>query len=229
MRKILVLSFIFIFVSAAYSVENLEKISNMNEFVYFIHTYYLHPQPDLIDSAITFVESSGVALNTKEKVPLLCWFSCLFSNYDSSEKEKLKTTIKNIEEPAKSLLIQSINNSPAELLEAAPTSSAKNDMNWACFFATGEFKYLNSIITSLKYIENRDDINLFLTAASAKWSLSSNAKCHCKVRMAIEAMKIDDVPAIRQIANEILDKDPQAISEETVVVLKELKEKGVWK
>jgi hypothetical protein len=201
----------------------------MNEFGYFTHTYYLQPQPELINSAITFIGSSDIVSKPNAKAPLLMSFSCLFSNYGSPEKEKWKLTIKNIAEPAKSLLTQSINNSPSKLLEKTPASPAKNDMNWACFFATGDFKYLNSIIETLKHLDDREDINLFLTAASAKWSLSSNAKSHFKVKLAMEAMKVGDVPDMRPIAEEILDKDPQVIREETVAVLKEQKEKGIWK
>ena len=229
MSRLIVSLSILIVMQSAFALEKLEKITNMNEFGYFTHMYYLQPQPELINSAITFIGSSDVVSNPNVKAPLLMSFSCLFSNYGSTEKEKWKSTIKTIAEPAKSLLTHSINNSPSKLLEETPTSPAKNDMNWACFFATGDFKYLNSIIEVLKYLDDRKDINLFLTAASAKWSLSSNAKSHFKVRMAMEAMKVGDVPDMRPLAEEILDKDPQVIREETVAVLKEQKEKGVWK
>ena len=219
----------FGFSIAGYAVGNIDKITNMNEFGYFTHTYYLHPQPELIEKAITFVGSSGVASNPNAKAPLLMSFSCLFSNYGSTEKEKWEVKIKSIGEPAKSILTQSISESPLELLKATPTSPAKNDMNWACFFATGDYKYLNSIIEVLKHLGNREDINLFLAAESAKWSLASNARGHFKVKMAVEAMKVGDVPAMRPIADEILNKDPQVMREEMVAVLKEQKGKGVWK
>jgi hypothetical protein len=47
--------------------------------------------------------------------------------------------------------------------------------------------------------------------------------------MAVEAMKVGDVPAMRPIADEILSKDPKVMREEMVGILKEQKEKGVWK
>ena len=59
--------------------------------------------------------------------------------------------------------------------------------------------------------------------------MSSNAKNHFKVRMAMEAMKVGDAPAMRLIAEDIPDKEPQQIRDETVAILKEQKDKGVWK
>ncbi|WJG08096.1 hypothetical protein [Aliiglaciecola sp. LCG003] len=229
MKKFLVLTVILGFSTAGYAAGNMDKITNLNEFSYFTHTYYLHPQPELIENAIKFVDSSDVASNPNAKAPLLMSFSCLFSNYGASEREKWQEQIKSTGEPAKSILTQSINQSPLELLAATATSPAKNDMNWSCFFATGDFSYLNSIIEGLQHLDNREDMNLYLTAATAKWSLSSNAKRHVKVTTAMEAMKGGDVKAMQPVADEILNKDPQVIRAEMLAVLKEQKEKGVWK
>lgn len=229
MLKLMIGALILTATQSVSALEKLEKITNMNEFGYFSQTYYLQPQPELITSAITFIGSSDLASDPDAEAPLLMSFSCLFSKYDSSEKDKWKATIETIAEPGRSLLTQSINSSPLQLLDEAPTSPAKNDMNWACFFATGDLEYLDSIVETLKYLDDRKDIILYLTAASAKWSLSSNARNHFKVRMAMEAMKVGGVPDMRPIAEEILEKSPQTIREETVAVLKKQKEEGVWK
>jgi len=228
MRIVFILIGMLSLISVAYAEDKLDAITTMNEFSYLTHTYYLHPQPELIDSAIAFVSSSGIATRPNAKAPLLMSFSCLFSMYDSTQKEKWIKTIKGTDEPAKLLLTKSINQKPSDFLNNMPLSAAKNDMHWACFFATGDYKYLNEIIFALKHLDNRKDIDLFLTAASAKWSLSSNAKNHFKVKMAMEAMKIGDVQEMRPIAEDILNKDPQQIKEETVAIVKEQKQKGVW-
>ncbi|QOL24699.1 hypothetical protein LP316_10155 [Thalassotalea sp. LPB0316] len=80
----------------------------------------------------------------------------------------------------------------------------------------------------LNYLDDRQDINLFLTASSAKWSLASNARHHLQVKMAMEAMKVGDALEMRPIAAEILEKAPEAMRAETIAVLKEQKEKGIW-
>ncbi len=176
-----------------------------------------------------FVNSSGLANRENAKAPLLMSFSCIFSKHEELKRKKWREVISTLGEPAKALFTRSIDQLPSDLLDQIPVSPEKNDMNWACFFATGDLRYLNGIIETLQYLEERSDINLFLTAASAKWSLSSNARSHMTVRVAMEAMKVGDVPDMRLIAEDILTKKPQKIREETVVILKSQKESGVWK
>ncbi|WP_319558515.1 hypothetical protein [Thiomicrorhabdus sp.] len=229
MRNILLLLVILSFSTISHSSEKLEKISNIDELNYFIHTYYLQPQPELIDSAITVLGSSDIAAIPNAKMPVLMSFSCLFAQYDAAHKKKWTATIQSIPEPTKSILKQAINKTPSELLKPIPTSPQRNDMNWACFFATGDSKYLNDIIFTLKHLDNRDDFERFLTASSAKWSLSSNAKTHFIVKMSMEAMKVGDVPEMRGIAEEILNKSPRQIRDETIAIIKEQRDKGKWK
>ncbi|UFS63469.1 hypothetical protein LOH54_04895 [Sulfurimonas sp. HSL-3221] len=229
MKKLLVLSLVLLLSIAVQATQKLENITTMNEFQGFVHTFYLHPQPELIDSAITFLGSSEMASNPNAKALLLMSFSSLFSMYDATRKTQWEKTIQGIREPAKSLLMDALRRSPSALLDAAPLSPAKVDMYWACFFTTGDFEYLYAIIALLKHLDERQDINLFLTAASAKWSLSSNAKIHFKVRMALEAMKAGDLPALQAVAKEILEVNPTLIREEALAVLREQKRKGIWR
>jgi hypothetical protein len=226
MKKIIILFLSFI--TFVYSSNKLNKITNMNEFSYFIQTYYLHPQPELINDAIKFLDTSKLVSRKNTKALLLASFSCIFSKYNSKKKEKWKNLIESLQEPTKSLLRQSINKTPSEILESVPLSPKKNDMNWACFFITEDNKYLNEIISSLQYLEERNNVNLFLTASSAKWSLSSNAKRHFKVRIVLEAIKVGDVPSMRLIAKEMINGDLKKMREETVSIVKEQNKKGIW-
>ena len=228
MRTILTIICTLSLFSSATAENKLNAITTIDEYGYFVETYYLHPEPKLINSAITYIGSSDHASDKNMKAGLLMSFSCLFSMYDHDYKEKWIQTINSIKDPEKSLLTKSVNSSPSELLKQTPLSAAKNDMNWACFFITGDSKYLNNIIQTLKYLDNRKDINLYLTAASAKWSLSSNARYHPKVKAEIEILKKDNKSPIQSIANDILIQSPQQVRQETIAVLKDQKSKGVW-
>lgn len=215
-------------ISDAGAADELKIITNERELNYFAQTYYQHPRPDLVESAIKYVDSSGLALDKSAKAPLLMCFSCIFSVTEGKITSEWRNIIASLSKETKELLMRSIDNSPQKLLDQVHISPAKNDMNWACFFATGDLKYLNGIIKTLKYLDERNDINLFLTAASAKWSLSSNAKTHEKVRLAIEAMRVGDIEEMRPLAVDILAESPQQIKDETIAILKEQREKGIW-
>ncbi len=226
-RFIFLIGIVFFSIYAQAS-EKLSAITTQNEFSVFTHTYYLNPNPGLIESALKFVNSSGLANKKKARDPILMSFSCIFSRSDSTQKEKWKNTINNLGDPAKSLLTVAINKTPNELLDSVKISPVKNDMNWACFFATGELRYLNGVISTLRYLDERKDVYLFLTAASAKWSLSSNARGHEKVRIAIKAARAGNNHKLSEIAEDILNKKPEEIRQETILVVKSQKEKGVW-
>jgi hypothetical protein len=207
--------------------ERAAGFTSLADLDYFSQHYYIEPRPDLVASAMTFISASGVAADPNASAPLLMSFSCIFSMH---EKQRAAWTahIDGLQEPARKLLTEAIQHSPAELLAAAPTSPAKNDMNWACFFATGDVQYLKSIIDVLQYVAERKDLNLFLTATSAKWSLSSNAKGDAKVKATVEALRDGGPQELRRIAQEILTQNPEDIRAETIRVLREQKQKGVW-
>jgi len=228
MRIIFIIICTLSFFSFAIAKKNLNTITTINEYGYFIETYYLHPEPKLINSAINFIGSSDNTFANNMKAGILMSFSCLFSIYDQEHKDKWFQTIKTIKDPKKSLLTKAINTSPDELLKEVPLSAKKNDMNWACFYITGDNKYIGNIIHTLKHLDNRKNINLYLTAASAKWSLSSNARYHPKVKAEIEFFQKNNKSSIQTVANDILSQSPQQIREETISVIKDQKSNGIW-
>jgi len=81
-------------------------------------------------------------------------------------------------------------------------NAAFNDLNWASFFATGDLKYVNAIISNLKYIDNRQSLDLYGAAATAKWSLCANLVDE-KVKKYLKSLKDDNV-----VINDIFKKTP---------------------
>ena len=59
-------------------------------------------------------------------------------------------------------------------------------MHWGCYFATGDTAHIAAIVEELAHLAAPADLNLFLTAASAEWSLASNARQHPSVREFLE-------------------------------------------
>ena len=220
---------VFLLCLTSFAGEKLENITTESEFEYFTQAYYMHPQPELIPRAIEYLGSSRLLTKHKNaELPTAAFFSKLFLD-NSALVGGLRKVIDRQDPETQALLIKAINNTPEQLAKQTANGAAQNDIFWGAFFASGDYAYLNKLIDQLKFLDERKDIGLYLTAASAKWSLSSNARTHFRVRMAMEAMKVGDVRKMRPIATDILEKTPEQIREETAEVIREQKEKGVWK
>lgn len=69
-------------------------------------------------------------------------------------------------------------NTPFNLKEMNPNDPGQLDMLWGAFTASGNPQYVKRIISVLPLLDQRDDPAKFTMAASAKWSLKSNASQH---------------------------------------------------
>ncbi len=208
--------------------EEIRAITNPVELTEFAENYYLTPRPDLVESAFRYFISSDLVKLEKKRLPLLLTFSCIFSNSDASHRDEWLKNLSGIDQQFQ-LIIKALFEYPPEKFLNEPTvSPLSNDMNWACFFASGKTKYLDNIIETLKYLDKNDELELYLTGASAKWSLSSNSRKHIRVQNFIETIKKTEPPEIQTILKEIIDKTPEQIQQESVAFLKEQRLKGVW-
>lgn len=102
-----------------------------------------------------------------------------------------------------------------------------NDMMWGAYFGTGNSKYLERLISELKYVDREDSLVLFLTGNSAKWSLCSNARQHNAIDKYIRT-KVNTAPGnLKTLLAEILSKEPSTMRDEFTARLKVMKEKGL--
>ncbi len=205
--------------------ERLTGITNMAEFDDFLKHYYLEPRPDLVESAMTFVSASGLAADPRTSSTLPMFFTCIFSRHEE-QRVAWAASIQGFEEPARKLLTDAMQQRPAELLAATPTSPAKNDMNLMCYFVTGDVQYIESVIEGLRHLEEREDVNLLLTAASAKWALAVISKSDLRVRARIETLRDQGTPEMRCIAQDILAQPVEDILKDIPRVLVEIERKG---
>ncbi len=105
------------------------------------------------------------------------WLGLWLSDTDFSKRylsEKLKgATGTNLEY----LQILTKNN-PFNLREIKPNDPGQLDMLWGAFSASGDPLYVKRIISVLPLLDQHNDPIQFAMAASAKWSLKSNAALH---------------------------------------------------
>lgn len=190
-----------------------------DEFSEFSMSYFEKPRPDLIERAMLFFDQSGWAESSNHQLPSMMTFSCIAHRPDQRSGQWTKF-LNALHEPAKSLLGTAVSSSPDDLLAKIPSSAQKNDMNWACYFAAGDTKYIKNLLDVAASYGERRDRDLYLTAASAMWSLASNARLP-DVRRYLQSSE-------SPVAKAVLATTPEAIVAETKNTLAEQHQKGMW-
>ncbi len=204
----------------------LGQIDSPEQFGEFAQTYYTEPRPDLIPAALTFLDTSPLVSNPQRSPIVTMSLSCILHRPELKSRS-WDVELAKLHEPALGLVQDAISTGPEALLSLIPDSPARNDMNWACFFGTGEEKYLDNLVEVLAYLEERKDLNRFMTGVSAQWSLSSNALDHPRVKAKLEQLRATKGP-LQEIAAETLAKSPEEIKAEASAVVKDQHQRGVW-
>jgi hypothetical protein len=188
----------------------------------FLTYYYTDPHPELVQSAIEYVAASGILVDDAAQAPTVAFFGEILAR-DKARIADWTAVIQRQPEPARSVLSRAVALSadPARFIAADAPTPSRNDACWGAFFATGNTSYVDLLIRQLVHMDERDDLTLFLTAASAKWSLASNLHTHSRVDAAVRAaQKTAQGPLASDLAD-ILQKSPEAIQQEFVDVLRQ--------
>lgn len=196
--------------------------TNNRNFGAILQSYYLYKDKDVVEKTVDFINNTTMDYNRLNPI-LTGFFGALFLN-DTILKSKLIFNLNKVQKAdIKRLLTELSFSNIDSFYSKSKITTDFNDMNWASFFATGNKKYLDNIISNIPYAENRSDINLFLTGASAKWSLCSNSKQDKVVKNYLTSLQNNN-----KAIKEILNQGQQYFREETVNILKKQKEKGIW-
>jgi hypothetical protein len=207
---------------------NLKSISTEMEFNQYLNTYYLSPQPDLLVPAIKYMVSNQILSKYKHtELSMLAFFSKIIADNPSSVGGWRKE-IGNESQDTQAVFIKLLETQPEWFISKALNGIERNDVCWTLFFASGDEKYVLKIIEQLQYLDERKDMERYLAAASARWSLSSNARIHSQVKTILQAVAKSADPGLRDNVKDILMKNPKEISDETVAVMREQRRKGLW-
>jgi len=202
------------------------SIDSLEQFGNFSQTYYAQPHPELIPAALTFLDSSSLTSNP-DVVPLVAMsLSCILHRPELRGRS-WDAELAKLHEPVRGIVDAAIAATPEMMLDLVPLSPRRNDMNWACFFGSGEEQYLDNIVENLAYLGERKDLNKFMTASSAQWSLSSNALGHAPVMAKLVQLNNAKGP-MQKIAGETLAKSAGELQSEATAVVKEQHQRGVW-
>ncbi len=206
-------------------ISSLSKLSFGQEaqrtFSDIIQTYYLYKDKELVEKTIEELNSPKTEYKRFE--PLMTGFYGALFSMDTVVRNSFNSSLNRItNQDFKELFKQLISSNIDSIYSKTPLSPEYNDMNWASFFATGDVKFLNKIIANISHAEERVDRNLFLTGASAKWSLCSNARQDKRVKEHLNGLKEN------KNIQEILDKHPQEFRQEMINIIGGQRAKGLW-
>jgi hypothetical protein len=110
-------------------------------------------------------------------------------------------------------------------LEHQEASSELNDVYWTLYFSTGNVKYLDNLLNVvMDYCNETKNVNYYLAARTAMWSISSNMQTFPQVREYIQKNNILD----NGITEYIINTDPNKIRAETIDFVKMQRKKGIW-
>lgn len=189
------------------------------EFTEFSMSYFEHPRPDLIERAMFFFDRSGWAETSNHQLPGMMTFSCI-THRPEQKPQQWTTTINSLHDPAKSLLAIAVSSTPGDILAKIPSSAQKNDMNWACYFASADTTYIKNLLDVASNYGERKDKNLYLTAATAMWSLASNSRFP-EVRRYLQSHT-------GPVAKAVLNTTQESVAEEIRNTVAEQHQKGIW-
>lgn len=196
--------------------------------------YYLHPQPDLVVPATLLAEKKGF-LASDNGGPFMAFLSLVFANNPSrvggwikqldsipmkdkpmlwtalywshtkESQETLNQIISSLPEKSRKSLLEQVSKPPVPIEKVEITGPAVLDMLWGAFFATGDEKYVKRLISVLPWESQTKDLPKMQVAASARWSLTSNAEQHPRVMKICQQVR-DTQPELKAQLDSIIEK-----------------------
>lgn len=209
--------------------QTLNSVSSSEDLSQFMTSYYQHPQPGLVDQAIVQVSKSGRCDESSAQAPLIGFFAEVFAA-NPEKMTQWQAVVDKQDASTKSVMAaaKKLSANPQQMIDMAPLKPELNDMCWGAFFASGKPVYLKALVDRLAYLDERKDCRRYLTAASAKWSISSNSKQDPVVLKELQKLKADVPPEIRKQVEDAIAKSPSTIGKETIEVVRTQKQKGIW-
>lgn len=208
---------------------NVPYLRTPEDFDAFMNTYYLQPRPDGITYAIGTLSPTGVLQIPQAVGPITAFFSEVFTANPARLAEWQAVIDKQPQVTAVALNRALSWSKAGGVLELGGRSPEVNDLYWGAFFASGNPVYVKKVLALVPFADERNDLNLWATGASAKWSLASNARQHTLVRTILEGEKRTADKHTQDMIAELLTRDPARIKQEMADTYARQKAAGKWK
>lgn len=219
MRNAFIVVVIILFPSLVFSQEKY----SVNDFSTKMQEYFMKPDYDELKKLLlTYYEEAEINKNQSAQMPYMGFFSVAFSEViDSVDlRNMINNNYSNNE-----FIVQCYKMSKdiESIIYIDKHEPGINDFYWGAFFASGNKKYIKRITSELLYINEKSSLNLYLAAASAKWSLCSNSYNYALVKKYLLELAEIEPSEIKEQIIILLSKKPSELNEEMVSYLKENK------
>jgi hypothetical protein len=110
-------------------------------------------------------------------------------------------------------------------LENQDASPSLNDAYWTLYFSTGNTKYLDNLLKIVTgYYNETENMDYYLAARSAMWSITSNMQTFPSVREYIQ----NNSTLENNIKRYIMNNDPDKIQADTIQFITQQRQNGKW-
>ena len=186
----------------------------------FLSTYYLKPMPELVWQVLDFL---GTGDNIRNCVPGTIGFLSEFIAEHQARKAQLKSLASSKSAMLKVAFSDAVRLSrrPGRALSSQGHSGQLNDLYWGAYYASGNPCYIDRVVDEMRFLDESSDPRLFLTGATARWSLASHAVTHESVRQHLEEIRASREDRIKELVNEVMTSDPPQLWAEMEATCKE--------
>ena len=220
---------LFLLVSALANIAAAQEhsLQTIDDVSAFMQTYCRQPRQELIASLIDALHSTGFVHKSTVAV-VIGFFSEVFAA-NPNRLPNWQVVMAKQDEQTRAVLDRALAVSKAGgVLNIGGHSADLNDEYWGAFFATANPKFIDRLIDQLRYVDERDDMNLFGAGGSAKWSLAGNAQTQPEVRLAIETARLKADKRTQELITELLALGPERVKQELTEIVRKQRSSGKW-
>ena len=202
-----------------------------------VQSFYQHPSYTLLSDIIKSMDADSTFLSEEHYPPFIGFLTVAFSKYHEKYED-----FKEIAEGLRfkgSLILYCLKLSGIKdtILNWPGHDASINDMHWGGFFASGDSRYLQRLVSEMQYCGDRDSLMLFPTGATAKWSLCANARNYPEVKQYLEhasetadsALKPQIIESLNSTPNELRNEMNDGIKQFSNNIPKRLAKIFFWK
>ncbi|MGB5105268.1 MAG: hypothetical protein WBP29_08760 [Candidatus Zixiibacteriota bacterium] len=190
---------------------------------FVLNNYYKNPDVQMLPMLMIEIDNSGMLAKESARGPIEGFFAVALAatTIDSLSIQKVIESLGSSKEFFRHCF--TLRHYKDTVLNVSSHHPGVNDMMWGGFFASGDLRYVERLISELQFCDNQDSVYLYLTGATAKWSLGSNSRQHPKVKTYLEEMVGKVTPAIAFHLREALKSDSAVLEKQMMDKLKKFK------
>ncbi|GAA4056093.1 hypothetical protein GCM10022409_49230 [Hymenobacter glaciei] len=190
---------------------------------------HYHQQPDkrIVPLTINYLNrhtvDSAQIIALQRQCNILAGFLTALLAQDTTLRQQLRELHPRITDPGcRGFVAEILTLTPDQLFAKMPLMPAYNDVAWAAYGATGDTRYLQLVLGNCRYAAERKSLNLYLTGASARWSLCSMAQQDAQVKSYLLAQR--NSPEARLV----LRSTPAALRQQITEGIARTQQHGGW-